>query len=626
MKNLITKKMKTDAALHTMAGKQPPACKPWAVAGLLLLAIFWLGLVSPKTAFAEDIRTPQIHVLIDVSGSMRWTDPDNLRDPATRLLGDLLPPEARIGMWFFGNEITPVLSPRLADSEAKSVIRQVARNIRSDEPWTDIPEALVAADRHWHENTDRNIILLSDGMVDISPDEAVNRRATERMFLEIIPGLVENDIRVHTIALSDEADTTVLEQIANRTGGMKAVAKTDADLQRAFMDLFEAAAPRVGLPLVENRFAVDEHVEELTLLVFREPDAEPTRIQLPDERTLGQADGEAEGWRWDAAAGRDLITIENPPPGRWAILAETDPDNRAMIITDLSIRMKNLPSRIYPGEILDSSLVLVNHDQTLSTAELTENLAASVRVEDRASKAVFNQELNDLGRPPDILGGDGRFDYQLMLDETAGTYTVVVEATGPTFSRVYKQRIALAPSAPLLMALDGHYVMPEQAADAEVDADEPPADPDWQVDVALNFDPTVIEEASPVFSGRWNCPGQRRESIELALEQTPTILTAPLGFYGPDCVLEGEITARVQENRSITMPINRPLPEPEALTEDGEPAEPEEPVSTEPAEDNLWMAMLIGFVLLFTMGLFAVLLKTRAAKQRAELIQQAHAD
>lgn len=585
---------------------------------LYLLLIAPLGF---QTAHSADIPQPQLHLLIDVSGSMRWTDPNNLRDPATRLLGELLPPEAYIGIWFFGNEITPVLSPRQADNETKRVIRQVARSIRSNEPWTDIPEALLAADRSWHENTDRNIILLSDGMVDISPDEKVNHRASKRMFVDIIPRLVEQNVRVHTIALSDEADTAVLRQIARQTGGMSVVAQTDTDLQRAFMNLFETAAPRVGLPLVDNRFAVDEHVKELTLVVFRKPEAEPTRIQLPDKTVHNQQSGTDAGWRWDAAAGRDLITIENPPPGRWAILAETDPDNRAMIITDLSLRMQNLPSRIYPQEILDSALVLINRNQELNRAELTENLDALVTVENQAGETVFSKMLNDLGREPDILGGDGRFDYRLVLDEPAGTYTVISQADGPTFSRVIKQKIALAPNAPLLLTLDGQYAEQDDAA-TENDEQEH-SSPEWQVEVKIEFDPTIIEESSPVFSGYWNCPGVRREPVEQQLTQTPTFLSAPQGFYGPDCFLQGDIQAQVLENRAITIPINRKLPEPAALEPKVDQPPTDKPSTAERSENPL-IATLVGLALLLTMGMIAFLLKSRAARQRAELINQAY--
>lgn len=44
-------------------------------------------------------------VVIDVSGSMKKTDPQNLRVPALKLINGLIPSGSRAGVWIFGKYV-----------------------------------------------------------------------------------------------------------------------------------------------------------------------------------------------------------------------------------------------------------------------------------------------------------------------------------------------------------------------------------------------------------------------------------------------------------------------------------------------------------------------------------------
>ncbi|MGM0517814.1 MAG: VWA domain-containing protein, partial [Pseudomonadota bacterium] len=269
---------------------------------LVLLGLFWFPWNLQAAA------PPEIHTLVDVSGSMKETDPDNLRAPALRLLAELMSERSRVRVDRFGRDVATLLPAAPADADTRATMRRVAARLPADEPLTDIPAALEHADTGWHADGERHVILVSDGKVDVG-DQASNRQATERLREEVIPRLASRSVRVHTVALSEKADGELLAEIADRTDGLAITAHSSADLQRAFLALFEATAPRAGLPLVDNRLRVDDGVRELTLLIFRDTDV-PTRIRLPDgdEVTASMA-SERSDWRWDDSAGRDLITV-----------------------------------------------------------------------------------------------------------------------------------------------------------------------------------------------------------------------------------------------------------------------------------------------------------------------------
>ncbi len=62
-----------------------------------------LCLLSAPLSLSVSAATSDVRVVIDVSGSMKQNDPQNLRAPGLRLLSGLLPPESAAGVWTFAS-------------------------------------------------------------------------------------------------------------------------------------------------------------------------------------------------------------------------------------------------------------------------------------------------------------------------------------------------------------------------------------------------------------------------------------------------------------------------------------------------------------------------------------------
>ncbi|MFO7808697.1 MAG: VWA domain-containing protein [Guyparkeria sp.] len=583
-------------------------------AAILFVAV---SLLLPVHAATD----PELHVLIDVSGSMKNTDPENLREPALRLLGDLMPEESRVRVDLFGNRISDILPASLATTETKKAIRAAAAQIRSDEPFTDIPAALEAANRDWAEDTERNIILLSDGKVDISPDDAVNERATARLRDRVIPALIEADVQAHTVALSGAADESILTEIAERTGGLALSARSNEDLQRVFLALFEATAPRTGVPLVENRFSVDESISELTLVVFRESDAEPTRIQIPDG---GEIDVETASaladWRWDDSAGRDLITISTPPPGSWRILAAEDPDNRALVITDLKLAMPDLPSRVFPGEAIEGGLLLTNRGEPIVERRLTNDLQAQVDVNDPQEEIIESIELNDIGTDPDVLGGDSRYDFRLRLDGDSGIYTLEGRASGPTFERVIRKKIALARNLPFAARVVRPHLEARGDDSDSANSTGPAATLIIEQDVAL------LDPSDSRLAGQVVCANGESIEIEARLSEATNRIELP-GIDGDDCRVTGTVSGETDDGRELHLPLDQLIPAPAQRNETPNDRSAAEDETSEPAdmgrEGNPLVAMLLGIGGLAILVLLGWTWRMVSQRRRRQLIEAA---
>ncbi|MGC9456514.1 MAG: VWA domain-containing protein [Halothiobacillaceae bacterium] len=497
----------------------------------------------PGGVTAQEPAAPEIHLVIDVSGSMKRTDPDNLRRPALRILADLMPEEATAGAWFFGERVTGMMSPRAIDSAARDRLRGIARQVRSNEQFTDIAAALEAATENWpvaEEHAPRHVIFLSDGMVDISKDDEENAEARRRVMDEIIPMLQARRVHVHAIALSDGADIPLLRALAERTGALFETMQEADRLQRAFLHLFEAAAPRDSLPLEDNRFYVDGTVTELTILAFRAPDGAPTTLILPDgsRETVGTA-ARLEGWRWDDEGGRDLITIESPPTGEWQIEGALDPDNRAMIVTDLKIRGSTMPSRIYPGEQVEGDVFFTDGDRPITRKQFLDQMDVRILDEDMQGTTMLDIVLNDQGMDPDIIGGDGHFSYVIERDYERGQYGFVAQAVAPTFQRQWRQNFAIASHPPV--EATRVRITPGEDEDFA---------PHWQID--LIPDPTLIETDSLEIDAQLVCGDSPPQS--LAFE--PAANAAYEATLGPE---QSALACRAQIHVKGRMTFDRPI-------------------------------------------------------------------
>lgn len=408
----------------------------------------------PAAALPEagkPLPPPEVRVLIDISGSMKRTDPNNLRAPALRLLVGLLPQEAEGGLWFFGEGVREVLAPAtVSESWRKSALTAAGR-ITSDAPFTNIGAALEAAMAGWTpapaSQVRRHVILLTDGMVDISKDEGVNPKARQAILSELLPKAQQMGTRLHTIALSAEADHDLLKALARGTDGVYERTDDAAQLQRIFLHLFEKSAPRDALPLKDNAFNVDGTVSQLTLLVFRMPGADPTRIITPDKKTVDEATASRmPGWRWSHDEGHDLITIDRPQPGGYRIQAASDPDNRALILSDLRLNSLPLPNTLYLGERLDWGAWFTEKGELLKDERFHNQVSLKLGT-GPAGQPPSEKYLSDQGRGGDFVAADGVVNQRLGEGLQPGPQLLTLEASSKTFTRLIRHDFDVDDSA-----------------------------------------------------------------------------------------------------------------------------------------------------------------------------------
>ena len=406
----------------------------------MLLLAFSLASHSSVSHATEPIT--DLRVLIDVSGSMKHNDPHNLRAPALRLLVGLAPEGSRAGVWTFGRFVNMQVKLGRVNQKWKQIARKEANKIHSNGLFTNIEEAIRRASLDW-KKTDprqrRHLILLTDGLVDISKIDSHNTASRQQILETILPKLKERNVKVHTIALSDNADHNLLKTLSVATDGWYEQVDSADSLHRIFLRLFEKTTPVDTLPLKNNRFTVDDSITDMTVLAFHSAKAEPTRLQTPSEEQWTKAK-HPHMVQWHNEQGYDLITVNKPQRGEWQLHAAVDDDNRVIVMTNLRLNVDDLPNNVLPMDPLTVTARLSQDGKTIRKKSFLDLVTFNLKQHVIGQQPVL-QAISDDGRVTDSREGDGIYSANLRNPSLKGDMDISVIAQSATFQREYRHTI-----------------------------------------------------------------------------------------------------------------------------------------------------------------------------------------
>lgn len=409
------------------------------VAFLLLSSTLWSGFSTVTLAAESDNKTLpfDVRIIIDISGSMKQTDPNNLRIPALNLLLELMPEGAQAGIWTFGRYVNNLVPVAKVDEEWRAQAKKAALNISSLGLQTNLSGALN--DAAWGLSADsgfqQSIILLTDGKLDMAEAgannaEQVNAQERKRLMSQVLEKYRVAGANVHTLALSDLADKNLLQEIALETDGLYSEAQDAEALMAAFLRAFDRAVPAEQVPMEDNTFVIDDSVSEYTALIFkRSSGAQETALLTPAGERWSELD-HPKSVRWHKDVRFDLITIKQPEAGTWIAEADLDPANRVTIFSDLVLRVEGIPATIFPGDKLDVVINLANKDTVIDSKEI-------LRLTDMTMKVITasGREGTKLLSDPESPPIDGIYREGLYRLKEMGQYQVEVIAEGRTFQR-----------------------------------------------------------------------------------------------------------------------------------------------------------------------------------------------
>ncbi|MFB2703633.1 hypothetical protein [Marinobacter shengliensis] len=468
---------------------------------LMLVLVLVLVLVSflPAQASAQDsgLTFPEqadVRIIVDISGSMKETDPENLRRPAVRLLARMLPAGSGAGVWTFGQYVNMLVPHATVDDAWRNTVIERSDQINSVALYTNLGLAMEKAGDDWLsdgtlENT--HLILLSDGKVDIPGGEAASREEERRILETLLPSFKAKGATIHTVGLSELADITFLQRLARETGGSFQLAKTAEALNLAFADALNTAVPQEQIPIEGDGFAVDAGVREFTALIFTggsdaearslalaEPDGEPfTAKNLPDNV------------RWAVEPGYDLITVTEPAAGRWRIVGDLGQGSRVTVVSDLRMAVSEVPPEFSEETPFNLEVAFFEESERIRDSDFLRVMQVSLSI-----------TANDGRRGTKVLSGDQPPEDGVYRDTVTrlpapGRYQIDVVADGGTFSRKFSAMTAFTlPGEEPELAVVSEPLVPDLSERVEPEA---PAEPEPVEVPAPVEDPEPMPEPEP---------------------------------------------------------------------------------------------------------------------------------
>lgn len=411
----------------------------------LLISICPMGIGSVqasdpavKTSVTKKKPLTDLRVLIDISGSMKKTDPKNLRRPAVRLLAGLVPEGSRSGIWNFARQVNMTVKIGAVNDDWRDAARAESKKISSVGLFTNIESAMRKVSFDWNKpdpRYKRNLILLTDGHVDVSKDDKADQASRKRILKELLPAFEKAKVRIHTIALSDDVDEQLLSTLSSYTDGLNRKVSTADDLQKLFLQMLEQSTEMDTLPINENRFNVDANINDMTLLVFNKDKTHPTKIVTPGKRTWSNKK-HPQQVKWFNDDGYDLVTVKKPQRGQWKILAPLDENNRVVVATNLKLKINELPSFAMLGDVINVNAELMEDDKPLTDKRLLSKFKFTLK----RKKSGADEQLYPMSK---LAGNESVYSIQLPPMFKSGENTFVIQAKSPTAEREIQHRLTV---------------------------------------------------------------------------------------------------------------------------------------------------------------------------------------
>lgn len=376
-------------------------------------------------------------LVLDASGSMLLTDPLRLRDEGAKLFAQFLREGDRLAILQFagGVKVLRPLSP--FDSSQIDQITRTIKGVPTTGTFTDLLAPIKAAGSLLKQNVrrdaDQAIIVLSDGKMDPDPKVGSAALLTNELFSTYLPELKNENVRVHTLSLSDQSDKELLGQMAETTNGAHWFTPTADDIHQSFAELFLVVKKPQIVPLTSKGFRIDDEVSEATFYINREEDKDVELI--PPEGESITRDTDLPWVKWFAGKKFEVVTIEDPTPGQWQVLGLPKNEGFATLLTNLKL-LSNWPLTVKAGipTTLEAQLFESKRPVVLPRIKDVVRFRFQITPTDKVSEPILNEELIDDGTSGDKLASDGIYSRDVLIDQP-GEYRLMLIATSPTFER-----------------------------------------------------------------------------------------------------------------------------------------------------------------------------------------------
>ena len=391
---------------------------PDVLAGLLLL-LFLFPQVC-RCAPGDGVSGMDVILVLDTSGSMKYTDPRNMTAEAALLFLNMMEENGcRAGILTFSDEVIPLrrmepLNMKEQEDEIRFLLSQQERG--GD---TDLGAAAMAALDMAEDDT--AVLFFTDGMVDL-PDENEKERSF-RQAKEAAALASGRNIPFFCVGLDDREnhsdyhpDRELLEELSGQTGGSFRCVEDAQELPElfhlVFSDFTESRSKRVGDlqggPEGEQslRFTIpDGSVLEanVILLPADSEKADPEETKKPDQLIvhLYSPDGtevkSGNTVRFCPSRAYTLLKLIEPSPGEWRLSVSSEEKYHVHVNLLLYYELELVSeARQETDGTADIWIRFMRAGEALEDEQLYRQFACSLRLEREDTPGVWEDAVESL--------------------------------------------------------------------------------------------------------------------------------------------------------------------------------------------------------------------------------------
>lgn len=304
---------------------------------LLIFVTLMSNVFMTDVSAADDSKSMDVVMVIDVSGSMEDTDPDGVAREAAKLFIDTMELSgSRVGVVSFSNQTTVVpLMEVNSVSDKRNLKRQIDTFVNKGA--TDIGLALTQAVNMLETaddvGNDKMILFLTDGRIDISSgtrNNSISLSDTNNAVARAV-----DKYKIYAIGLNADGnvDKELLENVANQTGARSYVVDKAEELpdifNGIFADFIESNILDLGTYTLDGKAAQeikinvpDTGVVEANFIMVASKNITDLSVITPQGKIAIFDESEV---IWTQSKNYAILKMVKPEPGEWTLKMNGEP-------------------------------------------------------------------------------------------------------------------------------------------------------------------------------------------------------------------------------------------------------------------------------------------------------------
>ena len=361
------------------------------------------------------------------------------------------------------------------------------------------------------------------------------------------------------------------------------------------------------IPLLDNRFRIDPHTEQVTIILNHSQGPQSVVLVRPDGSKL-YSHKHPKSVAWISSKVEDIITIDNPMVGPWQAVADLNGNNRIKLISHVELKTNKLPLKLYNQEYITTHASLYYDNKLMTNNAYLSDAKLSIVLIGGADKQLTLYK--DDGKDYDALPFDGTLTARVFIDLFPGRYLLSIRTKNNVFIRNENKDAVIFP-LPIKYEISAREYGSEEALFIFT-ADSEELAPD-----SITIDGTVKDANNRVLT-KVIAHSAGNISAQDIFTQTQKIAYGNFTFSAKAfaTTLSGrEIELQLPEQKfelqkKVVMP---PIDISEAISTDAKP--------TEQASiwENIWVIIAIAVIgLLLLVAIIFIVLRRRRKKQQPE--------